>query len=285
MTVARRFLDAGNMGFQSEFVNGIIPIYFVAFGEPETFECLRAGLESLSEFARYDGEVLIVTDKDWSHVKWVVPDVLRDRTYMWKTPASNFVEYCMLRWRACEWSQFHQFQPALYVDTDVVFDSDLTPFLASLAMSRTITAAREDYSPLSTAESVGARLFEDEGLSLTGECGFNSGAIGIPNLARSGRDCRLVLDTMQRFLAARPDGKSIGWFDQSLANYASRKVARFDLDLLSRYHQFDWTGNRADPNKPLGMVHFWGGGADHKLRRMTDYMRALRSGQFGAHVP
>ena len=53
------------------------------------------------------------------------------------------------RYLILDWPDAWQFQPLLYIDTDIVFDRDVTPMLHAIAMSDRIAAPIELLSTLS----------------------------------------------------------------------------------------------------------------------------------------
>ena len=71
------------------------------------------------------------------------------------------------RYLILDWPDARRFQPLLYVDTDTVFDSDVTPMLHAVAMSDRIAAPIELLSPLVAQRRVG-RHAAAAGLLLAG---------------------------------------------------------------------------------------------------------------------
>jgi hypothetical protein len=82
-----------------------------------------------------------------------------------------------------------QFQPLLYVDTDIVFDRDVTPMLHAIATSDRIAAPLETLSVLSTSPASGAALLQRDLCSP----GFLAGSIparwAFPTCARTVQSC------------------------------------------------------------------------------------------------
>jgi len=126
----------------------------------------------------------------------------------------------------------NQFQPLLYLDTDVMFNADMTDFLVDLAVSPKIMVGDEYWSRLSWSPSVGCQLFEEDPFPLPFTFGSNSGAMGIPNARRHRLHLKATVEVMLRYAAVR--GKnSLRWFDQACANYVSAKLGAFDGKALA----------------------------------------------------
>lgn len=245
-------------------------VYYCAFGGKGTFDLLRHSLVSLHRLADYRGEVLVIGDRDRDEVAAHAPEALRDRIHVWNVVAGDFLDFCAARYLLPQWPQATNFQPFLYVDTDIAFDRDLQGFLQSLALSPTIAAQRESFSPLAASESVGAPLFREARLSTGDGCGFNSGIIGIPSLDEHKETLLRIREMMYRYAHAKGDRRALSHFDQAIANYVAFTTTNVDLNLIS--DRTRWMSNDAicGGETPVGFVHFWG--TLRKSEQMTAYI-------------
>lgn len=155
-------------------------VYYVCYGEA-WFKMLQTSLVSLSRLGRYDGGVLIITDKSTEYVHPFTPLELRDRVIAWNLPASGYVDFCAVRYQIPFWPGVEAYQPVLYVDTDVAFDCDSGPMLMDVLTSDKLSAQAESFSPLKSTWSVGSSLLEEDGCDPGDAVGFCAGIISIPS--------------------------------------------------------------------------------------------------------
>ncbi len=164
----------------------------------------------------------------------MLPAFDRPRVSVLRCDARDRVAFMTARYAITDWADAWQYQPLLYVDTDTIFDADIAPALHAIACSDRISAPHEAHSPLRTWAPVGAGLLQLDGCDPRSMVGFNSGTIGIPNLAGHAHTLRLIgrLITNNAALNGRD---SLPYADQEIANYVSFKIGHFDTVLLSRY--------------------------------------------------
>jgi hypothetical protein len=179
------------------------------------------------------------------------------------------------RYLIMEWPDAWRFQPLLYVDTDTVFDRDVTPMLHVVATSDRIAAPIELRSTLSGNPASGAALLQRDFCSPGFMAGFNTGTLGIPNLRAHAETLRLIRRIIMNHAAVH--GRSaLPFVDQEIANYVSYRIAPFDTGLISRFVRF--AGNDADVGNRCGLVHFWPvAGAAARAQAMRDYLARLRA--------
>lgn len=253
-------------------------VYFTAFGDPAVLEQLTIALRSLLLAGRYTGHVLVMTDMAAEQILARVPELDPVRLSVQPLAPSDRTGYLMARYSLPEWSEAAGFQPILYTDTDCVFNADVEPLLIGIAASDRICAPLEPFSPLGSAPSVGASLIQRDGLAPGFAVGFNSGTLGIPNLAAHADTLRLIR-RMTRNLGEDGGRANLGWTDQPFANYISFRLAQFDTQLLSRHVTHGWPGSEDAGAPRIGLVHFWPrGNAEQRLVVMRDYMRTLGMG-------
>jgi hypothetical protein len=181
------------------------------------------------------------------------------------------------RYFILDWPDARRFQPLLYVDTDIVFDSDVTPMLRAVATSDRIAAPIEVLTSLAANPASGAALLQRDFCSPGFMAGFNTGTLGIPNLRAHAETLRLVRRIIMNH-ATLHGRMALPWVDQEIANYVSFRLNNHvDTGLISRFVRF--AGNDAHTGNRCGLVHFWPvAGAAARTQAMRDYLGRLREG-------
>jgi hypothetical protein len=237
-------------------------VYFTVFRrEPAQREYLRMALLSIRSFMLFHGalaEFLLMTNMDREEVMAEVPADLLALIHVVTSdvPASNFVDIFAQRYRIADWIHAAEYQPLLYVDTDILFNGDISGTLCGLALSRAMAAGEEPWSPLRESNSVGASLFAADPFDLPTTLGFNSGTLGIPNVTDHCLHLRAIAEVIQRY-ASLHGRESLHWFDQACANYVSAKIARFDGKVFAELVEHVGATS-VTPLRSAGLVHFWG---------------------------
>jgi hypothetical protein len=237
-------------------------VYFTVFRrDPAQREYLRMALLSIRSFMLFHGalaEFLLMTNMDRDEVLAEVPADLLALIHVVTAdvPGTNIVDIFAQRYRIAEWVHAAEYQPLLYVDTDILFSGDISGTLGGLALSGRMATGEESWSPLRESDSVGASLFAADPFDLPSTLGFNSGTLGIPNVTDHRLHLRAVAEVIQRY-ASLHGRESLHWFDQACANYVSAKIAHFDgkvfADLVEHVGATD-----AKPRGSARLVHFWG---------------------------
>ncbi|OHV16414.1 hypothetical protein BK022_12330 [Methylorubrum extorquens] len=231
-------------------------------------------MESWRLFHGPDVNFLIITDMARDAALSVVPADFHSNMMVWTIRADETFEYCLQRYRIAEWPQANDFQPLLYLDTDVMFDAYFDDKLVELLLSDKIFVAHETNATLRSTPSVGSQLVElDPHFYADGLPGFNSGTIGVPNSKDHRIDLLAIGEVMVRYATLADGGRlALHWFDQACANYvlAKRgKVSGAFTDTMS------FVGHGEKPLvPPRGLAHFWGG--TDKLSIMRAYMEELK---------
>ena len=88
------------------------------------FQCLGWLLQSLAEFGNYSGEVAIFSDRPAEQTSGYVPRPLKDKVKV-KAPAGGFAA----RYAISE-QDMSVYSPVLYLDTDVIVNTDINPVAA-----------------------------------------------------------------------------------------------------------------------------------------------------------
>ena len=252
-------------------------IYFTAFGSPYALDQAYTAIASLIEFGGYDGHVHVITDQREDAFLQNVPALPPDRLTIQNLASQDWVGYVASKYSILDWAYAYNFQPLLFLDTDVVCDAPLEPLLATIVALDRMSAPLEEVSSLQTNPSVGASLIQRSGLDARFACGVNGGTVGIPNLQVSAEIMELTrtIITNHSEIFGRDHFR---WVDQEVLNYVSFCVGNFDSSALLRFIRYGWENDEFDATRRLGLVHFWPPVKDRpKLDRMRDYIATLRA--------
>jgi hypothetical protein len=161
-------------------------IYYSVFGEAHYLEQFAISLRSLIEFGLYQDSIVILTDHPPQSLARFVPADDIGRIAVLPVGPSDRAGFMAARYFILDWPDAALFQLLLYVDTDTVFDRDVTPMLQAIATSDRIAAPLEMLSALSTSPASGAALLQRDLCSPGFLASFNTGTLGIPNLRAHG---------------------------------------------------------------------------------------------------
>jgi hypothetical protein len=252
-------------------------LYYLAFGQENVFEQLSLSLESLGRVAQFDGQVLVYTDRTPGEIHalaaWLKPEQMVVR----HIPAVDWVGYVAGKYCILEEDIAHSFQPVVYMDPDIIYNTNLDPLLVTMACATRLTAPIEEFSGLEHAPSVGATLLQLDLEQPRFAAGFNCGTLGIPNLPMHRHTVELIRKIICNFTAQR--GRSaLHWVDQEAANYVSYKIGHFETHEVSRFVRYGF-GERPTLTEPrTGLVHFWGVSRHERPAIMRDYLdRVLKA--------
>jgi hypothetical protein len=246
-------------------------IFYLAFGRENVFQQLNLSLESLARVGRYRGKVLLFTDREHNQIcqdnPWLDPAQLE----IGCIPAQDWVGYVAGKYCILEEERAYSYQPVVYMDPDIIYNTDTKSFLIEMAVSERITAAIETFSGLEHAPSVGATLLQMDHQQPRFACGFNCGTIGVPNLPGHKHTLELIRRIISNFLSIRGRSAFL-WVDQEAANYVSYKIGHFDTNQISKCVRYGFE-TATTPLAPLsGLVHFWGVGRVSRPDIMRDYL-------------
>ncbi|QDH16677.1 glycosyltransferase [Swingsia samuiensis] len=252
-------------------------IYFVVFGDEEQKELARESIRSLINIGNYTGDICIITDRRDMHS--IIPDTFPGQLHIIHDHASTRIEMWRARYHITKFPLFEQYQPILYLDTDIVCNDTIFPVLEGILTSSKVCAGTENHpgviiipSRYTEAESVGRSFFAQEGQYPNIEYGFNSGIIGIPNLAVARTAFEMVVRIITRMIVT---GQTDGWVDQAVLNYVTYKLDCIDEAFLSP-HVAVGTGDNVYPyvtaSKRPTLIHFWSTHKHERLPRIQSYI-------------
>ena len=251
-------------------------IYYAAFGPDAYFDQMRLSLESLFQIGRYDGTVLVITDRDAAGVARFTQTDWQQTIVVQRQISNDPMTISAARYSIIDVPDAAGFQPILYVDTDVLFDAEALPLLIAIMSSDRITAVRETHHDVAAVMSLGGGLLAADGCVVGDARGFNSGQLGIPHIAKAEEAFRLIMDSVENL--RRQDSSMVGvWLDQPVANYIAFKLGGFDLDTLSQFGGVAWQDGKLQAPPRRGLLHFWPAGstAAEKCQAMENYLAML----------
>ena len=148
-------------------------IIFVAFKSDAIFAMLELALKSLHAIGRYEGELLIITDRTIEQLEPIIPPGIRSRTHLWAREASGEMDFYASRYWVVDWPGALDFQPVLYLDTDVIVDRPVGDVLSMLVLSKTLSAQQEKFSLLQFYRLFCTSLFAEDRTVVECRFGFN----------------------------------------------------------------------------------------------------------------
>ena len=254
-------------------------IYFAAFGDRKIFDCLSLAVRSVLEIGGYTGRIALLSNVTEAELHELVPDEVHRFIDLYYVPASDRLDFTLARYKIVEFDAFRQFQPLLYMDTDVICNARIDDLLADImqAHGACFSLELELHHP---GDFYGTSLFrQDPTASVDAACGFTSGIIGLPNRHAFPMLSRVV-ETAYSYAASVGSRSALSFLDQPIANYVFHKFGDFDSAVLTARTE-NLLGGFAKADRLLarrGLVHFCGGigNADPKLVAMQRYLDVLR---------
>lgn len=251
------------------------------WGRDYYFECLALFLRSLREFGCYMGQVVVFSDRDFSGTFQHVPEALRGPLKCLPICSRPWLQ----RYFLAE-ARLADFSPVLYLDTDIIVDSDISATLARVASSRGLCVSTEREHHVTLWTETVARLPHDVwcggwfGLDLMKadeacQSDFlplaNSGILGFTD-----HDLAFSIGEIMSDLFSQPALQgTAGPIEQPVLNYVLSKLRVADTDSLLGSCQFTarWTEH---PVAPRGFMHFCWTPEDEKSTEMRAYLAALQ---------
>ncbi|PPQ25790.1 hypothetical protein [Rhodopila globiformis] len=147
-------------------------IYYTAFNAPAIMHQFALSLASLVTVGAYGGAIVVITDKPPGEIGALAPPGMREPLAVLPMAACDRFAAIGARLTISGWADAGQFQPLLYVDTDVVFDLPVAPMLWALARSDRISVPAEPKEKLASSVFVGSGLFRDDNCDPGGGAGL-----------------------------------------------------------------------------------------------------------------
>ncbi len=252
--------------------------YFAAFGAAPIFACLEIAIQSLFEFGGWDGDVIVITDCAHADLPHRFAEPIRSRVRTRTMQCRDVLDYTLARYRLATAEGLDRYQPVLYLDTDIVCDAPVAPILARLLRSEAVQFPAEHPLAVNGHWYGASLLLEDGYRPLPGERGLSTGLIGFSDFAQVREAFGRIVASCEAFARSKDDRNRFDTYDQPFANYVLRKLGGFGTDVLTGAYAIHEHGRPPGAIERRGFAHFAGvvGNAAPKLRRMQDYVAALR---------
>lgn len=279
-----------NYGKKDFFVfNGWIPeefilynplVYYCCFGKEDGFKCLDISINSLRTHAQYEESIIIISEKNKDYLEHKFNSIKGEKIKTIKFTPLDHIDFMSARFDINNYNEFSEYQPILYLDTDVIAQSDINNILleAISNMENSIHVFTETNRP-DDAQYWGKDLFHDDPNAHSPSYGFSTGLMLYRNIPSVGNLLTLIRETIFRQSRELTTRQTIRCFDQPVANYIIHKLGEPESKLLdANVKNFDMKfrdaseedyGNYAN-NISVPLLHFAGGvGAyDWKLGAM-----------------
>jgi hypothetical protein len=171
-------------------------VFYTAFRSQAVLEQLYLSIRSLLEIGRYDGDVMVLSERGKDEIASNIPMLPPERLWVLHYEPDDFTGYVAAKYAILDWEPTWKFQPLVFLDPDIIVDAPIEPMLCALAVSDRMAAPIEHFSRLCTSPSVGASLLQLDNCSPRYSAGFNCGTLGIPNLAMNGHSLTRIRTVM-----------------------------------------------------------------------------------------
>lgn len=250
-------------------------IFYVAFGE-NTLLQLCISIDSLYEIGGYTGLVHVFTDLSRAELLGRLTPKAEGRITTSAIPAQDWVGYVAGKYSILEHAPAWNHSPVVYMDPDIVYNTDVQPLLIDMVSANRLTAPLEEFSPLARARSVGAQLLQMDNEEPRLTRGMNFGTFAVPNLLEFSHYLDVVRRTIKNYIATN-HRESLSWVDQEAANYIAYKYSGAETSRVSRYVKYGNADDARSVTHRTGLIHFWRVPRKDRVKVMRDYLDLLIS--------
>lgn len=252
-------------------------IYITAYSDKDVLNQLGLCIKSIRKFGNFYAKIIVMTDQSLDTIKKICGDYHNCEIEIDKNFPEDFVGYVCSKFNIIDREIYKGYQPLMYLDPDIIFDSPIEPMLLKSLATGNICAPLETFHHLKTHPPVGAGLIQLDGMEVSPyAAGFNGGTLIFPNV--EDQNVRQAVHLIRRTIThlGIKFGRTFNkWADQEVLNYISYKYGFINTAVLTKYAKFI-------DNDPLvkfgcrGFVHFWGTSKDNKVRKMEQYLNKLK---------
>ncbi|MGG3812747.1 hypothetical protein ABEV34_14010 [Methylorubrum rhodesianum] len=246
-------------------------IYFSAFGREQSFTLLNMCIRSIEAHGNFDGRYLIISNRDEDYIYTLLDFIEPERLEIIAMPVIDEIDMVCARFKISGLSTIQQYQPVLYMDTDIICNSPIDNlFLEIMAGKSNIFVKAE--GELSLDPYGGVLTSKDENAEITyPNVGFSTGVIGFRNTQRVKIDFESIVNCIYLQIQTGTDRHSHQVYDQPVANYYFNKLSSYDVVAVDRFIH-GWPPIENDQITGKGLIHFCGGvGPMHKIDRIKSY--------------
>lgn len=248
--------------------------FYVAVGDENVLSQLYLSLESLVKVGKYDGKIVVFSDRSHEIICEKVPCLEPAKLTVLDVNARDWVGYVAGKYCILDVPSAFECQPVMYMDPDIIYNTNLESFMGEIALSDRIGAPIEHFSQLASGVSVGATLLQLDHEQPRYACGFNAGTLCIPNLKAHRQTLELIRRVIHNFLVLR-GRDAFDWVDQESANYVSYKFGHFDTNYVSRCVEYGFEHTTLRLGALNGLVHFWPVARSRRPAVMRNYLDLL----------
>ena len=252
-------------------------IYITAYSSKSVLNQLSLCVRSLRSFANFDGKIIVMSNEDSTSIRDICSMEGDDNIDVDLMYPKDFVGYVCSKFSILGKEIYSGYQPVMYLDPDIIFNSDVNKMLQEATLTEDICAPLEDFHRVQTHVPVGAGLIQLDSLVPSPyAAGFNGGTIIFSNTDNT--KVKEFLDNARRSITnigycfGREFNK---WADQEVINYLSVKSFNVNTNCISKYARYI----DHDPSineKLTGFVHFWGHNSERKSELMKIYFDKIQ---------
>lgn len=292
-------------GYKNFFIyNGWIPeqfifynplVYYCCFGKEDGFKCLDISINSLRTHAKYEESIIILSERTKEDLKNNYSTIEDENVHVLKFTPLDHIDFMSARFDIKNYEKFSEYQPILYLDTDVIAQESLSEvFLEAISnMKNSIHVFSETDRP-DDEQYWGKDLFHDDPNTHTPTYGFSTGLMLYRDLLSVGLLLTLIRETIFRQSRELKTRETIRCFDQPVANYILHKLGEPESKLLDEnVKNFDMKfmdANKEDYKNyakhiSVPLLHFAGGVGAYEwklnaMRRHAAWLEEQRLGHF-----
>lgn len=250
-------------------------IYFCCFGEEKYLEMTNCLLNSLIKFGKIIPNIIILTDMREEIVFKYIKFYDKQKIKIINLYSPSKQGYCAERFNIEEFEVFSKYSPVLYLDNDIVINSDISEIFRDLFDIKGIACSSELGDAANNPVWFGETLKNQDGfLGHLPNPHINAGVYGFRRLS----DVQNIFSNTLAVFGeiTRRKGECVDSSDQSSFGYAVMKSENYDVEILPRYVK-NWPSTKFDEIPRKGIAHFCGGVGEYagKLALMESYVEYL----------
>jgi len=245
-------------------------IYFATFGDQNSFDMLSNVIFSLEKFGKFDGDYIILTNKKPSYIWNMFPNIDKERIKISYIPVCDVIDMVSARFKIYDIEFFENYSPIVYMDCDIVCNSDLRPFLTSVLKAEEICVKLE--GPINEIHYGSNLISDDKHYSSNENRGFNSGVIAFSRISVARSAFRATVNSLYAHINSGLPRSNTEAYDQPVANYVFSKIKKAMNYTICEKFVHPWPSLKNEEILGIGLIHFCGGvGFGHKVDRINSY--------------
>lgn len=258
-------------------------IYATTGGADHFFDQLAQCFSSIRRFGNYDGHYVLVSNRQDDEVEACFTGIDRNKWTHLSVEVNDVPTIVTMRRDILHHELFEQYQPILYLDSDIICDRPLEEMLADLVRSDKIFMTAE-YAGRSIADVdpaignwFGQSLYRPDDPAYRAHHCINCGIFGARNREILIGPLDLVGRAWSRYRMQFPGSHAIA-FDQPFFSYVLQTLGLVDVELLAGWATILNVSEPAARLVPGGLAHFNLGVGMDKTAAMRRYTELLEHG-------